>query len=72
MLYILGLNQEFKNKLEGLMSGVQPGPPGMGPKSPTSSRPTSKCVTEDHVYAELPPIEPDEVFYVNERFNAQT
>ena len=65
---IAGLNPDFKNKLEGLIGGTG----GVGPKSPTGSRPNSNIVTEDHLYAELPPIEPDDVFYANTAFNKQT
>lgn len=69
--FISGLTADFKNKLAGLLGGGTPSPGGLGPKSPTGSRPTSSASGEDHIYAELP-IEPDEVFYVNTKYNKET
>lgn len=68
-----GLNQSFKNKLEGLFGG-SPAPAAQRPVSNKGTRelpatPINRQLSEDHEYQELPEIIPDAVTYVNDKFN---
>ncbi|XP_053405738.1 uncharacterized protein LOC123566534 isoform X4 [Mercenaria mercenaria] len=65
------LNQDFKNKLEGLFGGAKAAPAASpGPRKLPGVPVLRMNSTEDHEYQELPDvIPPDAITYVNERFN---
>ncbi|KAL4228012.1 Src y 2 domains-containing protein [Mactra antiquata] len=75
-----GFNDEFKKKLGALFGGASQnssGAVGTGrvvPKIPTNQRNShfQRQDTEEHLYQELPEIEPDGVTYVNEQYNTET
>ena len=68
--FISGLNQSFKNKLEGLFGGNVPQGKGAPKGSRTLPQPhINRQISEDHEYQELPDIPPDAVTYANEKYN---
>lgn len=66
-----GFNPEFKRKLEGMIGPATVGPAASkGHKQGVPTVHQNSAGAEDHIYQELPEvIPPDDVFYVNERYN---